>query len=182
MEQFKDERYKDSIKFLVGNKADLSKDQRQVPTDTAIVSSSYSCYSFYILASFSGFQCCMQAVLKSWVIIIIWKAGMGLEKRVTSGITHQCRYSRGVDKFWGDFPQSFTPSCKLSRFISHVFFFVCFTGVCIYQHDMLFFETSCKDGTNVELAVMTMVAKIMEGKTKRKHKLKSEDSRSCCIA
>ena len=29
---------------------------------------------------------------------------------------------------------------------------------------MLYFETSCYDGTNVELAVMTMVAKIMECK------------------
>ena len=61
-----------------------------------------------------------------------------------------------------------------------------FTIICLQefavQHDMLFFETSCKDGTNVELAVMTMVAKIMEGTSKKKHKQKSEDSRSCCIA
>ena len=51
-----------------------------------------------------------------------------------------------------------------------------------HQHNMLFFETSCKDGTNVELAVMTMVAKIMENTRIHKHKQKSENSRSCCIA
>ena len=39
-----------------------------------------------------------------------------------------------------------------------------------HQHDMLFFETSCKDGTNVELAVMTMVAKIMEGTSRKTEK------------
>ena len=57
------------------------------------------------------------------------------------------------------------------------------------KHDLLFYETSCKDGTNVEFAVMMMVAKIMEGvdlKKTRKQKQKaassSEDSRSCCVA
>ena len=53
---------------------------------------------------------------------------------------------------------------------------------------MLFFETSCKDGTNVELAVMTMVAKIMENKEAQsrdkaeKATHSDNNSRSCCIA
>ena len=37
----------DCVKFLVGNKVDLSKNQRKVPLDTALVSyrtASYHCY------------------------------------------------------------------------------------------------------------------------------------------
>ena len=64
-----------------------------------------------------------------------------------------------------------------------------------YRHDMQYFETSCYDGTNVELVVMTMVARLMPeedseakqpGKedttsTSHEHKQKSENSLSCCI-
>lgn len=57
------------------------------------------------------------------------------------------------------------------------------------EHNLPFYETSCKDGTNVEFAVMTMVAKIMEDmdlKKARKQKQKAAsstgDTRSCCVA
>ena len=63
-----------------------------------------------------------------------------------------------------------------------------------YRHDMQYFETSCYDGTNVELVVMTMVARLMpeedseakqpgkeDTSTSHEHKQKSETSLSCCI-
>lgn len=114
----------------MGNKADLSKDQRQVQTDTAIVSESTAGY-----------------IIPRYYLPLLVK----IISRVASPII-----------------------IIIILFLIQEF---------AHQHDMLFFETSCKDGTNVELAVMTVVAKILEGTTtKRKHKLKSEDSRSCCIA
>jgi hypothetical protein len=62
-----------------------------------------------------------------------------------------------------------------------------------YRHDMQYFETSCYDGTNVELVVMTMVARLMpeeteqsgkedtSGSTTQEHKQKKETASSCCI-
>ena len=55
---------------------------------------------------------------------------------------------------------------------------------------MQYFETSCYDGVNVELAVMTMVARLMpeeaaeqpkQDTSMHERKQETETSRSCCI-
>ena len=55
-----------------------------------------------------------------------------------------------------------------------------------YRHDMQYFETSCYDGTNVELVVMTMVARLMpedseQPDTSTTHQHKQKTSSACCI-